>query len=361
MILLAVGVAIATLVTTLLLLLAGWGVRLVRGRVRWRRVWIAAALLIPLHAFGTVPAVLGVAAARFLVHTRGDESDYAGPELDDQGHWRTQGRGHVLPGPSPYAISLTAADGVRLRAFAVPPPGAATPRAVVVLAHGLFRGGLELDPVAADFHALGCHVVMVELRNHGGSGRAVATFGRDERLDVRAAVDWVRARQALRNRPLVLFGVSLGTAAVMFAAAEIEPPPDALVLDSPIDDVRATADRMLGEGPRGRAALGFPEPFRALVLDWLELAAGVDLASPRPIDALRGMAPVSAALVVGGELDRRTPPDVARAVFAAVPVRDAADEQLWIRPGSGHGDVWRDDPAGYRARLEWLLGRLPGR
>jgi len=145
----------------------------------------------------------------------------------------------------------------------------------------------------------------------------------------------------------------------VLAAAESDPPPAALVLDSPIDAVLGAAERMLGDGPRGRGGFALPWPFRSLVLTWLQWGTGADLDGERPIDALREMAPMRAGLIVGGADDHRTPPESTRAMFEALPVADEAKE-LWIRSGSGHGDVRRDDPEGYRERLRRLLDRLRG-
>ena len=108
-------------------------------------------------------------------------------------------------------LRLQAADGTDLAAYLVPgPPDAAT---TVVLVHG-FANWSRNPRVHAFAHRLarGAHVVVPDLRGHGRS-RGRCTLGRDEPLDVAAAVE------AAPTGRVVTVGVSLGGAAVLVHAA----------------------------------------------------------------------------------------------------------------------------------------------
>lgn len=337
--------------------------RLLGRRPRWRRgLWFTLAT-VPLHAFLTVPATLGYLGSR-LVRTRRDEAAYAGPRFAPSGEWSVQTRrslasdvaeGRVL-GPTPPAVEvrLVAADGVRLRAFAVP---AAGPRRAVdaLLVHGLFRGALELETVGRWLRELGCDVLLLELRNHGGSERAAASFGPREALDVRAAAQWLDRRPGASERQVLLFGVSLGTVAVALAAPHVERL-HWLVLDAPVVDLMGTARRMLARGPKRFAGLGLPEPFCSLTLMSLELWAGVELEAVDPLQHLRRIPPDVRALVVGAGGDDRVTTDDVRAVWAALPAPEA-HKTLWIQPGAEHGAVWEAAAERYRRELAELLER----
>ncbi len=332
--------------------------------VRWRRprlrtlCWLLG-LGIPFHALLSVPATLGYLGTR-IVQTRGDESAYRGPQFDAEGHWLEQTRATLkanpptAPTPPATHVTFTAEDGVPLSAYLVP---AAEPRrglsAVVV--HGLFRGGLEIETVGRWLRELGCDVLLLELRNHGRSGRAAASFGPKESRDVLAACAWMRARAPAQR--LVLFGVSLGTVAVALAAPSVEGLA-AIALDAPVLDVHATAERMLARSPRGQPRrVGLVEPFQSAALFWLQVFAGVDMDATRPADALQRLPASVAALVIGGGKDDRVTPDDVRAAFGHLAGAPATKE-LWIEAESEHGDVWNVDPAGYRARLARLLQRV---
>ncbi len=325
----------------------------------WRRTGIVVLVSVPIHLFITMPVVLGWMGSR-IPQTRGDESAYAGPRIGPDGSWMVQSkdtldaeaRGEIPVDPATTAatreleVRFTAADGIALRAFLVPPLRK-VPLCSVVLVHGLFRGGLELEPVADMFRDLGAEVLLLELRNHGASERAPATFGLGESLDVIAAAEYLRRDPARRTRPLVLFGVSLGTAAVGMAADRIEEL-GGLVLDAPMDQLAPTAHRMLG----GRLAM--PQPFRSLVLSSLEMWSGFDIEAVRPGDVLRQLDPATPVLLIGGSEDKRMPPNEVQELFDGLPTQPDR-KQLWIRPGSDHGSVWRDDPASYARHLKDFL------
>ncbi len=358
--LLLIGLLLWTAITALLALSINGVRRLLGARPRWRRVlWFILATL-PLHTFVTVPATLGYLGAH-MVHTRRDEAAYRGPLLTSDGAWTTQTRATLkqldaaltLPTKPAECVALTAADGVALRAFYVP-AGAARRPIDAVLVHGLFRGGLELETVGRWLRDLGCDVLLLELRNHGGSARVPASFGPREALDVRAAAAWFDRREGAAQRRLALFGVSLGSVATALAAPDIDRL-HWLVLDAPVIDPAATAQRMLAGGPRrAQGRLGFPEPFCSLSLTFLQWWAGVDLAAIRPLDALRQLPPTVRALVIGGGSDDRVSVADVEAAWAAIPVADHAKD-LWIAPDAEHGTVWDKAPAEYQRRLQRLM------
>jgi pimeloyl-ACP methyl ester carboxylesterase len=120
-----------------------------------------------------------------------------------------------VPGYRPEeALSLVTADGVRLAGARLAGPVDAF--ATVVLVHGLVHSS-RTPRIHAFAHLLArqVHVMVPELRGHGASG-GVCTLGREEPLDVEAAV--AAARVAHPELPVVTLGVSLGGAAVLLHA-----------------------------------------------------------------------------------------------------------------------------------------------
>ena len=351
-------------------LLALWGLLwLIRRRRPGRRYWLRGGgiglVLVGLFTLGGVPLTLGWLVTRGL-STRGDERPYGGPRVVD-GRWLPQTkeqflaerRGErevdaaVLDAAAARAVRFESADGTGLRGWWVPGAG----RARCVLTHGLVRGALELEPVGAMLHDLGCDVLLVEVRNHGDSERAPTTFGVHEAQDLAAGYTWARAQPGPGAQRMLVFGVSMGAIAASLAAPGL-PELRALVLDAPMDDAASTAERMLTAGPRpGRRGFRLVQPFRSLVLSSVEFWSGVSLADIRPIDRLTRLDPATRVLVVGGSEDQRMPPDVVRRVFDVLP--QAPDHKtLWIRDGAEHGKVWLLDPDGYRRHLQSLLDAL---
>jgi pimeloyl-ACP methyl ester carboxylesterase len=357
------GLSLAIVLLTRL----GWFVARRRPARFWSRVLVFHAVALPLYLFVATPAVLAW-LANSRIGTRGDERSYAGPRIAADGAWVRQSRASLreestrgaTPDPSladcarACTVEIPTADDLKLRAFLVAPANG-PPRCTVALFHGLFRGGLELEGPASIFRDLGAETLLVEMRNHGKSGRSPPTFGLREALDVEAAVAWLRRDPSRAERPLVLFAVSLGTAAVMRAAPDVDGLAG-LVLDAPMDDLLATAHRMLGESPRpGHRGLNIWQPFRSFTITALEIFNGFSFRDVRPLEDVSRLRPDLPVLVVGGADDVRMPPASVRAVFDRVPSPPGL-KTLWIREGSDHGQVWVDDPAGYRDRLEAFLG-----
>lgn len=362
-----------TFATLVLAALFGGGLALFgrSSRRYWRGVaWLHAGLFL-VHLFASFPLLLGWFGSRQL-GTRPQERAYAGPRLGADGNLLVQTwdslRAETDAGQPAVAADIAAAaaarrrsipstDGVTLRAFRLEAPQE-PPVAVAVLVHGLFRSAMELEPVAAMLRAQGCECWLVEPRNFGGSSRAPFSAGQRESDDVVAAVGFVRAQPGRADTPLVLFGVSLGTAAVSLALPRLERVAG-VVLDAPIDDLSAAARRMLGFERAGdrRSWFRIDEPWASLVMRSLELWSDIELAKLCPSDVLANLPHDLPMLVVGAGLDDRAPPETVERLFARLPMHPE-NRQLWMVPDSKHGHVFLDQPAAYAERLRWLLGRL---
>lgn len=363
------GTGILVLGSLLLALLGAGLLRLLGGRPKryWRVVLAGHVILVPIYLLVVMPLALSWFVVRGT-HTRGDEAGYAGPRFASDGSWQLQSRaslaadaaesaGHKRGAEpvSPYEVRFRSADGVGLRGFLVP-ARERTSMPSAVLVHGLFRGALEIEPVGAMLRDLGCEVLLLELRSHGASEKRPLGFGSTESQDVLAAVAFLRKRSGHDRDPVMLYGVSLGAAAVLMAAPKVERLV-ALCIDAPMDDAIATGHRMLNLAPKpGHRRFWVPQPFRSLLLWGAEFWSEQDLAQARPIEAARSLPADLPVFVVGGGEDLRMPPEVVRAVYLALPMPEPT-KQLWIREGSDHGAVFVDDPMEYRKRLQELVAR----
>jgi pimeloyl-ACP methyl ester carboxylesterase len=337
----------------------------------WRAVLWLHLVLLPLHLFVSFPLALGALGSRGI-GTRGDETRYAGPRLLADGSLAVQTRetlqaereagkpsvsAAVAEAAAARAVKVASSDGVTLRVFRIE-AAVEPPRAVAVMVHGLFRSALELEPPAAMLRNAGCECWLVEVRNHGGSSRAPATFGLRESDDVVAAVQHVRSQPGRADLPLVVFGVSLGTAAVSLALPRL-PAVAGVVLDAPMEDLLAAGQRMLDfHRPNDRRNFfRVVEPWRSATFACLEWWSGFHLADVQPLRVLQTLPADLPMLIVGGGDDDRMPPDTVQALYDALPMA-AGTKELWIRPGSGHGRVWLDEPVSYEQHLRALLHRL---
>ena len=91
-----------------------------------------------------------------------------------------------------------------------------------ILVHGYDDSGLLFHEEALAFYRQGFHLLLPDARGHGKSQGTYVGMGWHDRLDIINWIHWI-IRQDSRAK-IVLYGVSMGAAAVMMAAGE--PLPD---------------------------------------------------------------------------------------------------------------------------------------
>lgn len=114
------------------------------------------------------------------------------------------------------SVSFRATDGVPLVAWYIHANGEA--RATVILAHGIDGNRSDMLPRAWFLIRDHYNTLLVDLRDHGGSGGNYATPGYLESRDVLGAVDYLRNARH-QSGPIVAFGHSYGAVACLWAAS----------------------------------------------------------------------------------------------------------------------------------------------
>jgi pimeloyl-ACP methyl ester carboxylesterase len=194
----------------------------------------------------------------------------------------------------------------------------------------------------------GWNALLFDLRHHGTSGGAATTFGAREKGDVEAAVALARRRSP---GPVVVWGVSLGGASVVLAAAE-DPQVAGVVCDSSYRDVPDTVRHHLQLFRHFRWWLQ-PVPTWPVadeVLFWMGRRGGFD---PWAVDVRAAAARLGGrpALFVANSEDPRMPKEIAFDLQAAA----GPAAEVLVVPGRSHGGAWRDGTAAYEAAVADLL------
>jgi predicted alpha/beta-hydrolase family hydrolase len=299
-------------------------------RIWLRRLALAAALALLAFAFGWTPYFLaGIGTTR----------RFQFPDRENGG---------LTPASFQLAfedVAFRAVDGVELRGWWVPAPAA---NGTVVMAHGLNRSRIEMVRRAPFAHAAGWNALLIDLRHHGASGGDRTTFGAKEKEDVKAAVRLARERSP---GPVVVWGVSLGAASVVFAAAE-DPTVAGVICDSSYRSLEDTVRHhlQLFRGFRWWLRLVPRWPLADLTIFWLGRRGGFDPDSVDVQAAARRLAGRPALFVANSE-DRRMPKEIAFDLQAAA----GPGAEVLIVPGKSHGGAWRDGTAAYEAAAASLL------
>lgn len=163
--------------------------------------------------------------------------------------WQTTHPKPVLAIETPAAramyfkrVGMTCADGQEIQGWLIPPYSAEqvvlereaviTRRyPAVVLAHGLGFSHEQYLTLAQQLHQAACTVLMVDTRGQGESPAAAVTFGVRERLDIAAAINYVRDLSYSDAAKLGIVGYGSSGVAALHAVA-VDPSISAVVADS---------------------------------------------------------------------------------------------------------------------------------
>lgn len=216
------------------------------------------------------------------------------------------------------------------------------PQGTVLLFHGNHgTKGQQLLPPAKVFHDLGYNTLLVDFRGAGGSSGYTSSTGYWEAEDVGLAVQ--QAQQLSLELPLVMYGISMGSAAILRAIATQTIQPDAIILELPF--IRLT------QAIRSRLSL-FPlptSPMAELLVFWGGLQQGFNGFTHNPINyATQVTAP---SLILQGQQDRWT----TTAEIEALQKQLRGHSQRVIFPTAGHQLLVTVDPDLWREKISQFL------
>lgn len=295
-----------------------------------RRVLLILAVLAAVFFFGVVPW--------FFTHilTRGS---FTYPD-------RNLGKTPQAFGMEFRWVAFQSPDGTPLRGWFIPAPGAA--RGTVLYCHGLNRSRVEMLQRAKFGHEFGYNGLLFDFRHAGQSGGDLTTLGYQERLDVLAALRFA-LEQEKAARPVVVWGVSMGAAAALMAAADSEDIA-AVIADSSFLSFSHTIKHHM------RLYLPFLPafPIADQIILWSAWRGGfrpADFDLERAVERI-GTSPV---LFIAVEGDRRMPPEIARRLRARAA---SPDSRLVILPGKRHGEGFNQQPELYQKAVAEFLEKI---
>lgn len=219
------------------------------------------------------------------------------------------------------AITVTAADGLRLAGWYIPTQNGA----VIMAQHGYKGNRAEMLNEAAMFHAHGYGVLLTSVRAHDYSEGEQVTFGYREMQDLEAWYQFLLTRPEVDPERLGILGNSMGGSLVIQYAAQ-NPQIKALAANCAFSSLEDTVNVSI------KSITGLPPfPFAPLILWWGEQESGLSASdinakvwistlSPRPVFLMQG----GADNVVSSDSGQR--------------LYDAAGEPktLWFEPALGH-------------------------
>lgn len=239
--------------------------------------------------------------------------------------------------------TIDIAGGESLETWYVPRP---EPRGIILMFPGYAESKQSLLPAASALHDMGYNMLLVDFRGAGGSSGNDTTLGVREGKDVALAVEY--AARTWPNSRIVLYGVSMGSVAVMRAIAKEGVQPDEAILESPFDGLLSTARNRFD-------AMGLPAfPGAELLVFWGSVQHGFNGFAHNPLDYASSVK--CPALLLSGENDPRVTTEQARAIYE----RLGGQKEFVSFPGAGHGALVVDAPKVWRERVMRFLDQALG-
>lgn len=214
---------------------------------------------------------------------------------------------------------------------------------VVLMCHGVGGNRADLNTLASLLAAEGFGLLSFDFRGHGESGGRQTSFGLRESRDVLAAAQYLRDNGHLDQRRFVLYGLSMGGAALCLAIRRLKKvhSVDAVVLDSVYARLAPIFKMSVEPWPAWARAIFLL--FAYLVSDYLFQIPALFVNPDRHVAAI-GPSPL---LVIHSKRDELVPIQHARMLYAAA----LQPKYYWYLGNSFHADGLLDEPENYRRIL----------
>ncbi len=244
--------------------------------------------------------------------------------------------------PETRTLTFDCTNGIKLGAWYSP---SGNKNQLVILFHGYSAEKSGTLPQAKAFLELGVSVLLVDFRGSGDSSESYTTAGFAEAEDVAAAARY--AREKLAHRQVVLYGQSMGAAAILRSVRSCGVQPDGII-------VEAIFDKMLNTVRHRFEAMGVPSfPSAQLLVFWGGRQAGFNGFRHNPVDYASAV--TCPILFLHGAADPRAILEEGRRVFNAVRARkdfkefsELGHEDPLIR----YPDEWKTVVSAFLSSLE---------
>jgi len=234
-------------------------------------------------------------------------------------------------------VLLSTKDNLKLEGWYTPVDSA---RGTICMFHG--HGGKKsgTNEEAAAFRNLGYNTFQLDFRAHGSSEGNTCTIGYDESEDVKLAYYYIAG---LGEKNIILWGISMGAAAVTKSMDDYTIQPGKIILEMPFGTIE--------DAVKGRIKLmGLPaQPFTALITFWGGAQNGFWAYNMKPTEYVKKIeCPV---LLQWGAND----PRVTRAETELLYNNIKGTKNLVVYENSGHESLCKNENAKWTSEVTAFL------
>lgn len=214
-------------------------------------------------------------------------------------------------------------------------------KGTIILFHG--HGGKKSDliPEAKQFYDLGYSILLVDFRAHSNSDGNTCTIGFDESKDVKAAYDFVVAKG---EKNIILYGVSLGAAAILKAVRDDYIHPQKLILEMPFGTLQ--------DAVKGRLKImNLPQqPLATLLTFWGGVEQGYWAFNFKPQEYAKKV--TCPTLLQWGTNDKRVSATETSTIFQNL----SSTRKTFVEyKNSGHQSLCKNENEKWKARITTFL------
>ena len=240
-------------------------------------------------------------------------------------------------------VLLETSNKLKIECWWIPRENA---KATIILFHGHMGSKSSLIDQSAYFQSLNFSTLLVDFRAHGNSGGSACTIGKKEAEEVKLAMDFLRS---IGEKDIVLWGTSMGAAAITSAFDQYEIEPSAVILEMPFGS--------LHNAVKGRVMMmGLPsEPISSLLTFWGGVQHGFWAFEFSPCSYARKIKyPI---LIQWGQLDKRVSDQEIQCIFSNL---SSKEKKLVVYPLAGHETLQENDSTKWRSEIKEFLEEKVG-
>jgi len=207
----------------------------------------------------------------------------------------------------------------------------------VILFHGHGASKSKVLTEANAFQSMGYNTLLVDFRAHGGSDGRVCTIGFEEAEEVKLAFDYIQQKG---EKNTILWGISMGAAAITAAIHQYKISPTKIILEMPFGRLK--------DAVKGRLkVMGLPnEPFATLLTFWGGAEQGFWAFNYNPDDYSKDInCPV---LLQWGKKDARVSEQETNSIFNKIGTKN---KKLVIYENAKHESLCKHDNEKWRKEV----------
>lgn len=219
-----------------------------------------------------------------------------------------------------------------------------TAKGGVAIFHGHIVSKSAVLSEADAFYNMGYNVLLIDFRGHGNSDGDYCTIGYKEAEEVKLAYEFLKEQG---NKKVVLWGISMGAAAITSTFDKFQIKPDGVILELPFGSLHKAVAARTNQ-------MGIPaQPIAALLTFWGGAENGFNAFALAPEDYSKKIScPV---LLQAGKLDNRVSSEEIECIFTNLSTREKTKV---VYENSGHQSLLKNEPEKWNTEIEKFLNSI---